>query len=379
MNLKNPKPFNADGPIKFSEPDFEAYQTTVKDLNFDDMFYYWLNENNPNPIRQLMLRDLLRQGGCDSSRVCHRTFDHTFRIVFLNDNEEGLGGTLRQNFINRPKLLQEFSSELLYLLDQEIIVIPKNSDKRPDPLDFTCYLEVLIFSIPFLPTAEANQIWQHEKHLSAHLKPCERVNIYLYLLNYEQSKFPATIRQEVWQLLQEELKTDLDSLTKSQPEHPTHIHLDDKTVLRRTVERIVHLACSYDTSEPNPAYGFELATFVKFFETQLPSHYCYLPVDYVIKTAYILAHAAAPQYLYSFLLRHLSPVDHDPEYHSPFHPGKSDIDFIFWLQGFMAADLVGDSAHRELKDKLALLTQQLYVELSAKLRQNVANPAPYEF
>ena len=89
--------------------------------SFDQMFYNWLDENNRDGVRLLIIRDLLRQsyGANNPEATYYRTGDGFGRIMHAGggNKSKDLYWTLR----NRPKLLNEITSELLYNLEHDYV------------------------------------------------------------------------------------------------------------------------------------------------------------------------------------------------------------------------------------------------------------------
>lgn len=120
--------FHEDGPIIISDADYESYCDFFHQENvpsFDNLYYLWLNENHPDGIRRLALRDMLRQSGTISSIVPNRVISYNtthdvsrlFNIGGHNSTKE-LYWTLH----NRPKLRLEMMSELVYSLNHGYVV-----------------------------------------------------------------------------------------------------------------------------------------------------------------------------------------------------------------------------------------------------------------
>lgn len=147
--------FNEDGPVEVSEDLFLSYQSIVgerQQAKFDEMLMWgWLNENLPDGVRRLFLRDLLRQR-CSASKesAVGRNYFETgyglgriFRVQGLG--KEGLKCALSQ----RPKILTEIYEEFLYNLDNDVVSYGSDVDRSAQR-----ELIELLLELSTLPRAE---------------------------------------------------------------------------------------------------------------------------------------------------------------------------------------------------------------------------------
>lgn len=200
-------PFNEDGPVSVSQEDFETFQN-LKQLEFDQGYYTWLNENNRDGIRRLIIRVLLRQsyGENQPIAIIYYQTKHGFgRLTSIGGGEttENLYWTLR----NRPKLRDEIVSELLYNLE--------HSYMPQDSFDKECLQELLELLMTVTDIEDAKQLWQYHPLKSntrweAPKFMTERLRLYA---NY--SYMPQFIRDELWNDIKNSLSAAIEKQKKA--------------------------------------------------------------------------------------------------------------------------------------------------------------------
>jgi len=183
--------FNQNGPIIVTMEDFGIFQRSNYS-SFDQMFYAWLDENNPNGVRRLLIRDLLRQAhGENDPEITYHHTDHGFgRIMCVGGGKKDTKD-LYWTLHNRPRLLEEITSEFLY--DLEHGYVPIQSIGKEESIKL---IELLL---TVAKPEDTKDLWQHhplnvETNMPLPKRMSERLRLYTGRAN-----LPQTIRNELWQ------------------------------------------------------------------------------------------------------------------------------------------------------------------------------------
>lgn len=197
-NLNFPK----DGPVIVTGEDFGIFQRSNYS-SFDQMFYAWLDENNRNGVRRLIIRDLLRQshGKNDPMHTYYDTSHGFGRLMHVGGGNKAkeLFWTLH----NRPKLLDEITSELLYNLKHDYMSIESIGKDS-----LTHLLELLL---TVTKETEARSLWEYhpvQSHINMPLS--ERMGEFLRLYT-GRTNLPQFLRNELWQKIKQDLTAAINA------------------------------------------------------------------------------------------------------------------------------------------------------------------------
>lgn len=198
--------FNKNGPVIVTEEDSKIFQRSNYS-SFDQMFYDWLDENNRNGVRRLIIRDLLRQAhGTSNPDTTHYQTEHGFgRIMHIGggNKSKDLYWTLR----NRPRLLNEITSELLYNLEHDYV--PLQSIGKDS------FVQLLELLLTVAPKSDVTKLWQYhpinaEKNLPLPKLMSERLRLYTGRAN-----LPQFLRDELWQKISQDLTAAINAQKKA--------------------------------------------------------------------------------------------------------------------------------------------------------------------
>ena len=196
--------FYSNGPVKVAPGAFIEYRD-AKDRgwdSFDRMFYDWIDEKNPDDLRRLLIRDMLRQSySSDQSDVdvCHRTtFDGFGRILHVggSDKEDTLYWTL----FNRPKLLAEIVGEFLYNLEHNLVPLESMGEKSR--------VELIEFLMKLASAKDTRELLFYHPIRQGGLNSEDMID-YLFRLWAPQTKMPGWLRDELWLEIEEQVRLEI--------------------------------------------------------------------------------------------------------------------------------------------------------------------------
>lgn len=192
--------FNENGPLRFSQQEYEKYLETTKGANLDQMIFIWVDESFPDNIRRLCLRNILRQ--CDNFTKLtanglnvDRAFDMKFgRLLFCLQDDGGLANIVRY----RPKLVEELYHEVMYNLKHDFLDTLKYDHCRDD-LD---HIIEIIICHPKIDKAFGQKLWRYHQinrspDLKSLVKFCEQKDIPAWLRDHAKRQLEATLVHEL--------------------------------------------------------------------------------------------------------------------------------------------------------------------------------------
>lgn len=207
------KPFYEDGPTKFSPSEYHEFSTLIYHLDddsnislFDRMTEIWIDHNHPDYIRVLCLRNILRQTDSITNILSVHCNIH---IKFGRLRHLLSGGTtdLFTMLKLQPKLLYEFSSEMLYNLQSGIRQILPYKDPHND-------LDALIMAtILLVGERVGRQLWTYHS-LSNNITAETICQLLDYCKEPPSKEMPAWLQKlmedQILQAIKGDLQNNLD-------------------------------------------------------------------------------------------------------------------------------------------------------------------------
>jgi hypothetical protein len=195
--------FSSNGPVKVSREVFTLYKGEKRKdwSNFDQMFYDWVDEKNPDEIRRLLIRDMLRQshGSNRNNKNIFYETNHGFsRILHVGggSKKEGLYWTL----YNRPKLLTEIVEEFLYDLKHDLVSLESIGESGRD--------ELIEFLTSLTDTTDARRLLAYHPINQKRLSYDDKIACLFHLWT-PHTRMPEWFRNEIWPDVESAVKTEI--------------------------------------------------------------------------------------------------------------------------------------------------------------------------
>ncbi len=111
-----------NGPVEIGESWIKRFEKDNA-LTPKEQYLYWVNDNNPAQLRRLHLRALLRSAFYEEDGCNEEDFEAFASVLCAADLQPRLCDTLKY----RKELLREFSDELLYALEHQMVPIARRT------------------------------------------------------------------------------------------------------------------------------------------------------------------------------------------------------------------------------------------------------------
>ena len=316
---------NTHGPIKISQQTFTTYQNNSKGIiDFDHMYYNWIDENHPDDLRILYLRDMLRQGYGSQSCNPHNLINigQGFGNI-LHAGEGNKTASLYWTLSHRPKLLSEILAEFTYNLTHHLVPLDFHSRKSKDEL-----IELLahLIDIP-----DARQLLAFHTINTTDYQNGFSKALDLYDLWTPKKKMPEWLRTELWSSISTMVKAEITAHHKAITRRKDIILLPDSTnnipalIMASEFIRTQTAATHKRPQDATPCLWL--------LETELPSGVKYINIPDVIRLAPKLTDEAVA---FKFARRHALSIDpHSDDTHW-FNHREGRI-FLHWLRGLSVA------------------------------------------
>lgn len=195
-------PFYEDGPVAFTQPDFLNFDRIARDFSFDDMAFAWPNHNYPDYVRRLCLRNVLRQTDTNNCKISmYRPLNHVFgRLTYVLRDHYQLSTMLEL----QPKLLREFTEELLYNISHQVYQTLPHSFIQSD-LD-----SIIEIILPLTDSTTGRRLWRAHSFSSITTKNIPQV---LQLCEKTDDKLPHWLRSHIETDIQRLIKQELKQYT----------------------------------------------------------------------------------------------------------------------------------------------------------------------
>lgn len=327
--------FNNQGPKIISEAMFDRYKKLAppsnKRWNFDQMFKYWTDEGNPDALRILTLRDLLRQDGvhrmaehssnCDDVVYRYTSSDYK-QIVYLDDSK-----ALPAAFAGRPKLVNEFAKELLYNLEHRLV--PRmRLPLAPDAGDACDKMIELL--MPRTSQKMAVKLWKYHT-CSQESSPAlnEEKLHYIFENLLANRSLPQWLTEKLWRTLSNNAMAEAKKLPRSDEyrffdEYTGEFCSDEYMTL------IVMIRKLRDYGDESKRLN-TVVKLVKMLENCFPERYAYVPFSEVMQIAPTLPEPALAG---RFLARHIYALISDNISKNSSEKAHDARNFLYWADGF---------------------------------------------
>jgi hypothetical protein len=313
--------FYSKGPFKVSLGDFSLYEEmTNESSTFDKMYYIWINENYPDGVRRLALRDMLRQeygSNYDNPNIFCRTNEGFGRIFYIGggDKKQVLYWTL----FNRPKLLAEIVSEFMYNLENKLIM-PIGS------MGETAKEQLIEFLITLVDETTGRKLLAFHPLRLVGLS-CRNRTKYCLHLRSPQVNMPEWLRGELWSNITSAISSEIENYSKVMAEvgyvsFPSTIEVP---ALEETITWLVEQ--SYSTGK-----GFDaIISYLQLLEEKLPKNVKYFGIGNTIRVAPKLEDE---ELALKLARRHIFTIGANSMFDFNDREGKK---FLRWLWGLIVA------------------------------------------
>lgn len=334
--------FYEDGPVAFTCEQYHDFARFVgdKSLSFDDMVFSWPNQNYPDHIRRLCLRNILRQTCQKTTTVTQYTQDeHNFgRLLFLL-NSPSHGYHLPTLLKLQPALLHELTGELLYNLEHNIRLDMPYSFMYDD-LD-----QLILMLLPIVDEQIGHNLWHHH---SLRSYPISRFEELLNFCEESDEKVPAWLKVEIEnktkELVSQEIQDNLDYFKEE-----GHIDIcwipdvnsstsDKLSVSYIVADHITSIAYSITSPKSSATANFRFSTrLIRFLEKKVPQPLTYINREQFIALITLLI--TSPKLARKFTRRHLA----EKTTLSPQElRNRSGQIFLHYIYGIVAAETPKD-------------------------------------
>ena len=313
---------NTQGPIGVSDSAFEQFKSifyetwndgTPCSLNTDKLFYYWLNENNPDEIRRLCIRCLLRQPCYNQKPIVFINqkllTDDPLRKILEILPKDGLYWQLH----NRPKLLNEFYSEFYYSESRYI------KDKADGSCDVSTVIE---FLATVLDDEKALDLLQKHRAYKSNAKGSVSLPALSFRIISPTNRFPKAVREHYWKVISDGVKAEI--------EHGKFIEWDGKNFHGSDIKTpyLRGLYSSMDNlSNKDQHIPCTIASYLKILHNSIPKEFPFLERNLIIKT---LPYLKDQDLAYDIARRHILLY---PKGYVPVWTGQDSQVFLLWFIG----------------------------------------------
>lgn len=317
-------PFNSDGPTRVSEDGFEAFRKLTDGMTFEQLFYLWIDENYPQGVRLLCLRNMLRQ----------TTTDYTTRAFMQTGSNFSQLLSVEKRFFwqlkNRPVLLGELTNELLYALNEGLIDPCQDTQQAKDQL-----IELMV---SFLRERDGRTLASHHTLWQKSNKASE--DIAALLVNWSNLYRITWLREELWHAINSVLEKEIDIYHDELMESRSISELRSAAAvppvaLMSTFKFINSYATRSAKSLTSPSKPTKttapLAQLLSLLDQKLPSHFCYSTAAETMRIATTLDDL---KIAYSYMRRHLINTSCLDE--SAISSTREWTNFLLWAYGMQA-------------------------------------------
>lgn len=322
--------FNNDGPVKVSQTDFDAYRTLFgkNRPDFDALVVNWLDERNPDGLRRLCLRDILRQSSLRPSAHAYHQTDMSlgrFNNLWVENKS-----SFTPHLEHRPKLLQELIDEFTFTLENNRLGDCTYSQRNIDQL--------IKYLIQRIDEKTSRQLLLHHSRWKPGAYQPE--NTTSLLGDIIDPKLPAWLRSDLWDTLKAQLQKEANLCHKALRPSPfkknsTNTDADPirsiGTLIYRSGLEIIALSATQQfigiySVKCNEADFTPLIPIIKFLEEILPKNLAYTPGHEMIRIAPYLPDDEAA---FIYARHHL--LSHEEETFS--FMADEWRRFLYWLRG----------------------------------------------
>ena len=327
--------FYSNGAVKVPPEVFSVYQNGKANgwNSFDKMFYDWVDEKNPDGIRRLLIRDMLRQAhgsNRGNKNICYETSDGFGRIFHVGggDKKESLYWTL----FNRPKLLAEVVEEFLYNLKHNLVPM--------ESIGGSGCIELIEFLMSLTNETDAHRLLVYHPVNQKNLSREDRI-AYLFNLWAPHKKMPEWFRTKLWSDIEATVKAEIaskkDAIAKNKSINFSYENRIEIPAIQQTQEFIRNQ--SYATGKSFNA----VVPVLWLFENELPEDAEYYGLFDVVRLSVKLEDE---NLALRFARRHTIAARPDEMYWFKSREGRV---FLYWLRGVAEILTPGD---KELFDAI---------------------------
>lgn len=315
--------FYEDGPTKYTYEEFCEFRKILSEHGdeekggFDAMCFIWINGHYPKHIRNLCLRNILRQIGekrlSDNYPTIYNNCDISFgRLLYLLNKDSFLQKTLQF----QPEVCQDFCAELLYDLEHGFRNALPYAFARND-LD-----QLITLLVKITDQATGHRLWHYHTfeidlldNLRETLSFCELSFVPHWLREHLISEIKGVCKTEFQDNLEFFIsKNSINLAYTEQKLDPTNSAGSTKATapsksnhLWPVLNHIEFQARS--AREEQNSHKFDLSLqFIEMFEKDLsiPQSITYIDQRHILDVATLIQ---TPDILHSFISRHLLALD----------------------------------------------------------------------
>ncbi|MCL2371327.1 hypothetical protein FWC63_01105 [Candidatus Saccharibacteria bacterium] len=341
MRKKN---FNNNGPVRVSENDFAKYKRIVFTDNmtnktrFDQLYYLWIDEKNPDGLRRLALRDMLRQSyimDADVARCHYAVADSMRRLLRIGNKEHR--EDLYWLLFNRPKLLREMLGEFCYNLKNDLApheLVGHGNGQIDELIEFLLGLVDEGHARELLSHHSASRLGADESYLLAPI---------LVKLWSPKTKMPQAVRDEIWQRIvaatQAEMKKHMAAVSAAGHVNDMSLTLSLTPNGLEMAKGLVELVIDQSYVKGN---GFKaIYPCLWLLENEIPDVVKYMSLGQIVRIAIQLEDE---ELALRFARRHIHAVDSRD---LKTFKNQEGLVFLRWLRGLMEVATPGDEDLRE--------------------------------
>jgi len=312
------------GPVEVSPEDLSEYKKGDWCNSFKRMYRAWINEQNPDGVRRLLIRELLRQFVERTARV---TFCDTGSSSghILRMGEGGKVESLYWMLHNRPKLLGEIVEEFLFNLDNGIV-----SSYETDKISMN---ELIEFLLSLASETDARRLWAYHPINQEGLNHEKKIK-FLFDLYAPGKKMPKWLMLELCADIEHAFTADI-LLNSKQMEAEKHLDFAGEKLTIHEMLMYVYM------HERDDGEGFRsILPFLWLLETRLPLEVECLDESSVIRLATKLGDEELALKLARRHVVAIAALGPDPDRISVFDDREGRV-FLHWLRG-IAVDRTPD-------------------------------------
>ncbi len=302
--------FREDGPVKVSENDFKTYKGMQISGSVSVAYFVWIDEHNSDGVRRLALRDILHEDDKEATKCAKLSCGN----IFMAEKPD-----LATVLEFRPKLLQELSEELWYVLEHGTKIYEAALDRM---------IELL------LRLTGEEKFWPY--HALAKDLDKGGINREILLLLLPSRGLPTRLREKIWEKLTLRAKDDLEAPNRYYVDD--HGHFGIATSMNGTALKAF---CDFfgDTSVPKDSGDVVVAEQIaRWLEENLPDNVIYSwhlhgVINYI-------QHFQDATLAYQVMRRHILNV----------RSLNENVKFFFWLRGIITYVAPDDKEFLDIVD-----------------------------
>lgn len=294
-----------------------------------DMFYYWIDEANPDALRLLTLRDLLRQDGIphaakhsdEPEEELYRYTHGDYKQIYFKN-----GKPLKRALAGRPKLANELAKELLYNLDHHLMcrsaqLLASGAGDECDHL-----IELLL---PRVNQKMAQELWKYHSCNPDH-RPLLNEDKTFYLVGklLMSRHSPAWLTKKLWHTVSEKATAECKLL----PQDPVALFFTDNKdrFCRREYITLIALIRRLQQIYDQPKHVDNTIKLINLLENCFPKNYAYIDFHNVARIAPAIHDATLTT---RFLFRHLDALDSSTPIGAHIADAHDALNFLYWAKG----------------------------------------------